>query len=478
MITQRAALLGFVGFCFYLIALVNSLPGFYYALTWLTVGMLASCLGIALLSLVGLTCHWEVARARASEPVTGEGEITAGPVLRVHLANGGTLNKTGVILEVRLRRVRHDQEGRKPSREDIVIRRFLLEAVPSGQSLDASLGLADLPRGRYRLEELRLTGSDVLGLFRARRRMQPEADTQEIIIGPAIIGISSTSWLQTASGRLAGDVEARFRVGQGDDLRGTRPYVPGDDLRHVHWSSTARAGELVVKEFHHRGRGSSLVVWDGAAGTDWGDGEAVEWGLRLVASLTYGLAQGGAPGVLARLDATPLVMEGRTGEELHAGVTEVLADARADRAVPLSTAAGIIRGQHEEVFLVTASLSRDVIQWASQWTRRSSRSGGIVVALIDGAALGKAARDRRFVGRGPVKSVPQQTETVQSSEGESRQVSYPVTEVEYEERVQELRALGARVVLVRPTGSSAQDFAGPLSAALRVMFTGGEGSSN
>jgi uncharacterized protein (DUF58 family) len=478
MITQRAALLGFVGFCFYLIALVNSLPGYYYALTWLTVGMLVACLGISLLSLVGLTCHWEVARTRASEPVGDEGETVTGPVVRIHLANGGTLNKTGVLLEIRLQRVVDEPKNGKPSRDDIVTRRFLLEAIPSGQSVDASLALPDLPRGRYQLIDMRLTGSDVLGLFRTRRRLVPPGGEQEIIVGPAILSSPAVSWLQSAPGRLAGDVEARFRVGQGDDLRGTRPYVPGDDLRHVHWKSTARAGELVVKEFHHRGRGSSLVIWDGAANTDWGNGEAVEWGLRLAASLCYGFAIGGSPCVLARLDSTPLALDGRGGEDLHSAVTEVLADARADRAGPVSGAAGVIRGQYEEVFIVTASLSKDVVQLASQWTRANARSGRVAVALIDGASLGKAARDRRFVGRGPVKTAPQQVEETPSGDGTTRRVAYPVTELEYEERVQDLRAIGAQVVLVRPAGNGAGEFAGPITAALRVLFLGGDGTNS
>src|SRR5439155_631773 len=39
-----------------------------------------------------------------------------------------------------------------------------------------------------------------------------------------------------------------FTVGGGDTVRAVRPYVPGDPARLVHWPTSARRGELVVRE--------------------------------------------------------------------------------------------------------------------------------------------------------------------------------------------------------------------------------------
>ncbi|MBV9468948.1 MAG: hypothetical protein JOZ57_06845, partial [Abitibacteriaceae bacterium] len=64
-------LVGIVGFCLYLIAFVNVLPTFY-VLTWLSVGILVSSLGIALLSLVGLSCEWHISETRTAESVEVE----------------------------------------------------------------------------------------------------------------------------------------------------------------------------------------------------------------------------------------------------------------------------------------------------------------------------------------------------------------------------------------------------------------------
>jgi uncharacterized protein (DUF58 family) len=41
-----------------------------------------------------------------------------------------------------------------------------------------------------------------------------------------------------------------------------REYVPGDDLRHVHWRSSAKAGELLVRQFHESRRGHVTILLD------------------------------------------------------------------------------------------------------------------------------------------------------------------------------------------------------------------------
>ncbi len=42
----------------------------------------------------------------------------------------------------------------------------------------------------------------------------------------------------------------------------TREYVPGDDIRHVHWSSTARLGELMVRERAHEETPTAVILLD------------------------------------------------------------------------------------------------------------------------------------------------------------------------------------------------------------------------
>lgn len=450
MFTQRAALLGFVAFCFYLIAVVNTLPSFYYALTWLAMAMLGASLSVALLSLIGLACQLEVARPRAAAPWPGEEApetAGAGPLLDVRLSNGGTLNKTDIVLELRWRDAQNEAQ----------LISFLLEAIPSGTAIESQLPLL-LPRGRYRLEGARLQGSDVLGLFRVQKRLTLPGQALEVVVGPPLLrGEGARS---NAGSGARGASSRTVRGGQGESLRGTRPYAPGDDLRHIHWKSSARAGELVVKEWEQTGQETALVVWDGAANTSWGarDYDSTEWGLTLCAGLCQSWLREGTPCAFARLDAQPLHIESRalSQGELPAPLLDALAGARASRASALDAQPEPMSGAraYSNVVLVTASLGSDVGRAAARWRARGAR---LQVVVIDGASLGARARDRRFSKR---RDRPAQ------NAGDASQVVSPQN---YAAQVERLRALGLEVLHLQADAPSAR---ASLARALRHITRG------
>jgi uncharacterized protein (DUF58 family) len=60
--------------------------------------------------------------------------------------------------------------------------------------------------------------------------------------------------------------------GSGLEPRGTREYVPGDPLRHVHWRSSARTGTLLVKEFEAGIQASFAYLLQRTKGTEVGKG--------------------------------------------------------------------------------------------------------------------------------------------------------------------------------------------------------------
>ena len=72
-----------------------------------------------------------------------------------------------------------------------------------------------------------------------------------------VLPLPSTLYVAPRSGRpesfsLRGDDDAGATIGwvqtDAGQPRGARPYQPGDSRRRVHWSATAHAGELMVRE--------------------------------------------------------------------------------------------------------------------------------------------------------------------------------------------------------------------------------------
>lgn len=63
-----------------------------------------------------------------------------------------------------------------------------------------------------------------------------------------------------------------------------RPYVAGDDRRHVHWRSTARAGRLMVRQFEES-RMSRVVVALDTGRTSYLDADEFELGVSVAASV-------------------------------------------------------------------------------------------------------------------------------------------------------------------------------------------------
>ena len=105
--------------------------------------------------------------------------------------------------------------------------------------------LRGLRRGPVGARGWVLESSDLAGMFRHRR---PSPDAEVALVLPRFASLS---------GRLqARELEASVaspRAGSGTEMFGVREYRPGDSLRRIHWRSSARHGELVVREYEPPG---------------------------------------------------------------------------------------------------------------------------------------------------------------------------------------------------------------------------------
>lgn len=84
-----------------------------------------------------------------------------------------------------------------------------------------------------------------------------------------------------------------------------REYTPGDDLRHVHWRSTARTGQVMVRQFEDTRR-SHIVVVLSRAGIEYADADEFELAVSTAGSIgLQALRDGREASILSQATSIP-----------------------------------------------------------------------------------------------------------------------------------------------------------------------------
>ncbi|MFE3286207.1 DUF58 domain-containing protein, partial [Streptomyces sp. NPDC059233] len=168
--------------------------------------------------------------------------------------------------------------------------RFVLDRVEPGGRREVSYRVRSDLRGRYPLGPLQLRLTDPFGLVELTRSFSTY-DTLTVI--PRTEPLPPVRLAGDSSGY--GDGGRRSLALAGDDDVIPRTYRRGDDLRRVHWRSTARYGELMVRreEQPQRSRATVLLDTRDVAFEGAGPDSAFEWAVSAAASsLVHLLEQG------------------------------------------------------------------------------------------------------------------------------------------------------------------------------------------
>lgn len=202
--------------------------------------------GVAIVALIGVGILWQLV------PGTLSAELDLRPRLVVEGAASPTMT-------VRVQGATLPMLSPKVSvpvgREVVSLR--LPHLAPFGRHSE-SVQLPPMPRGAHRVGPVTHEKSDPVGLV-ARRI--PSGPGTELLVAPRTVELS------VLAGGLTNDLDgATSQQLSMSDLafHALREYVPGDDLRHVHWRSSAKAGELLVRQYHETRRGHVTVLLDGA----------------------------------------------------------------------------------------------------------------------------------------------------------------------------------------------------------------------
>jgi uncharacterized protein (DUF58 family) len=241
----------------------------------LRVAILLAALPLLAAAYVGRT-RYRLACSRTLEPHRAQVGASARVILR--LQNLSRLPTGTMLLEDRLPYAL----GSRP--------RLVLERLGAHQASSVAYTVRADVRGRYEVGPLVVRLTDPFGLCELTRAF-PSVDKLTVI--PQVHALQAIRLAGEFAG--SGDSRARSVAVHGEDDAATREYRHGDDLRRVHWRSTARVGELMVRREEQPWESRATVVLDTRASAHRGEGPTAsfEWAVSAAASIAVHLRHGG-----------------------------------------------------------------------------------------------------------------------------------------------------------------------------------------
>jgi uncharacterized protein (DUF58 family) len=180
--------------------------------------------------------------------------------------------------------------------------RYVLNGIERSGSREVTYQLRSDLRGKFVVGPMRVRIADVFGLVELTANF---ATRNTLTVTPKILPLSSPA--TTGSWSSDGDGRTRMTAAAGDDDVIPRAYRDGDELRRVHWRSTARYGELMVRREEQRWQDRAVVILDSRRSAHAGNGpsSSFEFAVSAAASIGVHLARSGLDGHLLT-DAGPL----------------------------------------------------------------------------------------------------------------------------------------------------------------------------
>ncbi len=161
-----------------------------------------------------------------------------------------------------------------------------MPALAPGAMAEARYDLPTGRRGAFTVGPLAVGVGDPFGLVERRVEL---AGAAHLVVHPRIHPVLALPGSPTREARRGSTAPAR--AARGDDFFALREYEVGDDLRRVHWRSTARLGELMLRQDELRFGEVATVLLDTRAAAHQGD--SFERALEVAASVAAALVEDG-----------------------------------------------------------------------------------------------------------------------------------------------------------------------------------------
>lgn len=191
--------------------------------------------------------------------------------------------------------------------------------VPGRGSVVISTVRSAARRGVHVASEVVVSSGAPFGVAVKRRRLAVPGET---VVYPALVPLRELPFLG-ASPTAERALHTMPRRGTGPDYLGIREYRWGDNMRHVHWPSTARHGEIMVRELEREETRRLAVIVDSAA--DGGTGVTpLDRCCSVAASVAFAAAgRGQGVRLIASIEGEPAILRRAEPRELLRWLAEL-----------------------------------------------------------------------------------------------------------------------------------------------------------
>jgi len=240
-------------------------------------------------------------------------------------------------------------------------------------------------RGLYDWGPLRVTATDPFGLFRMTREF---GGKQQILVYPPVVDLPH---FQAPPANLPGEGRFRRRTHYvTPNASGVRQYAPGDAYNRIHWRSTARMGELMVKTFELDPASDIWVILDLERRANAGRGEesTEEYGVRAAASIArHYLVENRSVGYMS-FGRDLQIIEPERGQQQMTRILKTLATVRAVGDAPLGNLLQEEQrrfGRHTTLIIITPATDDHWLTAIQSLVQRGVRAA---VVLLDPSTFG------------------------------------------------------------------------------------------
>lgn len=255
--------------------------------------------------------------------------------------------------------------------------RFRVAPLPPGAHARAAYRLPTDRRGVFELGPLTLVVSDPFGIASASFAAAPAT---KLTVFPHVDVVEPLPHTLGHDPHAGAD-HATALAASGEDFYALRPYQVGDDLRRVHWPSTAKLGDLMIRQEEMPWQGRATVVLDIRAAVH--TSESLEEAVSAAASIITACWKRRS---LLRLVDTSGADSGFGAGHTHAdAVLEHLARATTEAGGSLAMVARQLRRESNGGALAVVTTARAATSDLEAAARLRGRYGA-VYAVVIGAA--------------------------------------------------------------------------------------------